>query len=199
MWIVCTFNIKQPIGYCVRRYFKCRKPSVTAVRTGQEFSQMTTPFWLTSVWQSLIRVQADNRFTAKTETGTGGEWRNLATIVKFENNSRESMNFSHNQIVKSFWHFIGRKVRFLEDLNGIFALPCMILKTTGFWLAVTISVLFRFYQGWDKTGAYYVASELKALEGYCDKLKNFFRDNIITVRMENRRSGMSVTGWNMIT
>ena len=32
-----------------------------------------------------------------------------------------------------------------------------------------------FYQGWDKHGNYYVASELKALEGVCNKIETFTR------------------------
>ena len=29
------------------------------------------------------------------------------------------------------------------------------------------------YMGWDKKGTFYIASELKALEGYCNKIEIF--------------------------
>jgi asparagine synthetase B (glutamine-hydrolysing) len=32
------------------------------------------------------------------------------------------------------------------------------------------------YQGWDKSGNYFIASELKALEGVCNKIETFLPD-----------------------
>jgi asparagine synthase (glutamine-hydrolysing) len=35
------------------------------------------------------------------------------------------------------------------------------------------------YQGWDKSGNYYIASELKALEGVCNKIETFLPGHFV--------------------
>jgi asparagine synthase (glutamine-hydrolysing) len=62
---------------------------------------------------------------------------------------------------------------FLEDLNGIFAFALYDIENNCFLIGRDHIGIIPLYQGWDKDGAYYVASELKALEGYCNKIEEF--------------------------
>lgn len=62
---------------------------------------------------------------------------------------------------------------FLEELNGIFAFALYDVEKDLFLIGRDHIGIIPLYQGWDKDGAYYVASELKALEGYCNKIEEF--------------------------
>jgi asparagine synthase (glutamine-hydrolysing) len=62
---------------------------------------------------------------------------------------------------------------FLEDLNGIFAFALYDIEKEIFMVGRDHIGIIPLYQGWDKEGTYYVASELKALEGYCTEIEEF--------------------------
>jgi len=64
-------------------------------------------------------------------------------------------------------------VHFIDDLNGIFAFALYDVKSDNYLIARDHMGIIPLYQGWDKNGTYYVASELKALEGYCNKIEIF--------------------------
>lgn len=64
-------------------------------------------------------------------------------------------------------------VDFLEDLNGIFAF-CLYDSEKDVYLVARDHIgIIPLYQGWDSEGHYYVASELKALEGICATIAEF--------------------------
>ncbi len=56
-------------------------------------------------------------------------------------------------------------VNFLEDLSGIFAFALYDSEKDVYLIGRDEIGVIPLYQGWDKQGRYYVASELKALEG----------------------------------
>ena len=62
---------------------------------------------------------------------------------------------------------------FLEDLNGIFAFALYDREKDVYVIGRDHMGIIPLYQGWDQYGNYYVASELKALEGYCNKIHEF--------------------------
>jgi asparagine synthase (glutamine-hydrolysing) len=64
-------------------------------------------------------------------------------------------------------------VRFLEDLNGIFAFALYDEERDDFLIARDPIGVIPFYIGKDKEGTVYCASELKALEGMCDTYEPF--------------------------
>jgi asparagine synthase (glutamine-hydrolysing) len=64
-------------------------------------------------------------------------------------------------------------VDFLEDLNGIFAFALYDEEKDRYLIARDHMGIIPLYMGWDKNDMFYVASELKALEGYCDRIENF--------------------------
>ena len=62
---------------------------------------------------------------------------------------------------------------FLEDLNGIFSFALYDEKKDFYLIARDHIGIIPLYMGWDKEGNFFVASELKALEGYCQEIKLF--------------------------
>ncbi|MGB3948349.1 MAG: asparagine synthase (glutamine-hydrolyzing), partial [Bacteroidia bacterium] len=64
-------------------------------------------------------------------------------------------------------------VNFIEDLNGIFGFALYDTETDTYLIARDHMGIIPLYIGWDKLGNFYVASELKALEGYCNKIEVF--------------------------
>ena len=62
---------------------------------------------------------------------------------------------------------------FVDKLNGIFAFAIYDIENDIYFVARDHMGICPLYQGWDKHGSYYVASELKALEGICKTIENF--------------------------
>jgi len=62
---------------------------------------------------------------------------------------------------------------FLEELNGIFAFALYDTEKDAFFIARDHMGIIPLYMGWDQHGNFYVASELKALEGICKQILEF--------------------------
>lgn len=62
---------------------------------------------------------------------------------------------------------------FLEELNGIFAFCLYDTEKDRYIVARDHIGIIPLYQGWDQEGHYFVASELKALEGTCTTITEF--------------------------
>ena len=62
---------------------------------------------------------------------------------------------------------------FMEDLNGIFAFCLYDKEKDAFMIGRDHIGIIPLYMGWSDDGAFYVASELKALESYCYKIELF--------------------------
>ena len=62
---------------------------------------------------------------------------------------------------------------FMEDLSGIFAF-CLYDKEKDLFMVGRDHIgIIPLYMGWDGQGNFYVASELKSLEGYCNIIQEF--------------------------
>ncbi|MBT8179293.1 MAG: asparagine synthase B, partial [Eudoraea sp.] len=64
-------------------------------------------------------------------------------------------------------------IDFLDDLNGIFGFAIYDASRDEYFVARDHMGIIPLYMGWDKNGTFYVASELKALEGFCNKIELF--------------------------
>lgn len=62
---------------------------------------------------------------------------------------------------------------FLEKLNGIFAFALYDIEKGSYLISRDHMGIIPLYRGWDAHGNFYVASELKALEGICNKIEEF--------------------------
>lgn len=64
-------------------------------------------------------------------------------------------------------------VHFLDELNGIFGFALYDTDKDEYLIARDHMGIIPLYMGWDQHGTFYVASELKALEGICTKIELF--------------------------
>lgn len=62
---------------------------------------------------------------------------------------------------------------FLDEMNGIFGFAIYDSVNDSYFVARDHMGIIPLYMGWDKNGTFYVASELKALEGTCTKIELF--------------------------
>lgn len=64
-------------------------------------------------------------------------------------------------------------VDFLDEMSGIFGFAIYDVEKDEYFIARDHMGIIPLYIGWDQNGTFYVASELKALEGYCTKIQLF--------------------------
>ena len=64
-------------------------------------------------------------------------------------------------------------VDFVDELNGIFGFTIYDAEKDEYFVARDHMGIIPLYMGWDQHGTFYVASELKALEGVCTKIELF--------------------------
>ena len=64
-------------------------------------------------------------------------------------------------------------VDFIDDMNGIFGFALYDIEQDEYFIARDHMGIIPLYIGWDQNGTFYVASELKALEGVCSKIELF--------------------------
>ncbi len=62
---------------------------------------------------------------------------------------------------------------FLDQLNGMFGFAVYDVAKNEYFIARDHMGIIPLYIGWDENGTFYVASELKALEGACAKIELF--------------------------
>ncbi|MBK5209792.1 MAG: asparagine synthase B [Flavobacteriaceae bacterium] len=62
---------------------------------------------------------------------------------------------------------------FIDEMNGIFAFALYDADKDEYFIARDHMGIIPLYMGWDANGTFYVASELKALEGVCTKIELF--------------------------
>jgi asparagine synthase (glutamine-hydrolysing) len=100
-----------------------------------------------------------------------GEIYNHMELRSQMNGSYEFLTKSDCEIILALYRLKG--IDFLDDLNGIFAFALYDKEKDIYLIARDHMGIIPLYQGWDIHGNYYVASELKALEGYCNKIEEF--------------------------
>ena len=91
---------------------------------------------------------------------------------------KKNLSINYNFTTKSDCEIIlalyeEKGVNFLNDLNGIFAFALYDKKTENYLIARDHLGIIPLYMGWDSEKNFFVASELKALEGFCNEIKIF--------------------------
>jgi asparagine synthase (glutamine-hydrolysing) len=100
-----------------------------------------------------------------------GEIYNHEEIRERINHSFVFLTHSDCEVILALYRKKG--VDFLEDLNGIFAFALYDKEKDAYLIARDHIGIVPLYMGWDESGNFYVASELKALEGVCRQIKEF--------------------------
>jgi len=107
----------------------------------------------------------------KLALAVNGEIYNHMEIRERIGDSYEFLTHSDCEVILALYREKG--INFLEDLNGIFAFALYDIEKDVYLIARDHIGIIPLYQGWDKHGNYYVASELKALEGHCSIIEEF--------------------------
>ncbi|MBP5588953.1 MAG: asparagine synthase B [Bacteroidales bacterium] len=100
-----------------------------------------------------------------------GEIYNHRDIRKHFDGSYDFKTGSDCEVILSLYREKG--IDFLEDLSGIFAFALYDEEKDEFLIARDPIGVVPLYIGYDDDGTVYVASELKALEGQCDRYEPF--------------------------
>jgi len=103
--------------------------------------------------------------------GVNGEIYNHRAIREKTKAHYEYQTGSDCEVILALYKEKG--TAFLDDLNGIFAFALYDEEKDAYLIARDHIGIIPLYMGWDKSGNFYVASELKALEGYCSKIQEF--------------------------
>lgn len=86
-------------------------------------------------------------------------------------------------------------INFLEDINGIFAFALYDEDKDTFFIARDPIGVIPLYIGHDKDGKVYVASELKALEGFCDEYEPFLPGHYAVPAKEGSEKPYEMVRW----
>ena len=86
-------------------------------------------------------------------------------------------------------------INFLEDINGIFAFALYDEDKDTFLIARDPIGVIPLYIGHDKDGKVYVASELKALEGFCDEYEPFLPGHYAVPAKEGSEKPYEMVRW----
>ncbi len=100
-----------------------------------------------------------------------GEIYNHKSIRDRQAGSYEFLTKSDCEVILSLYREKG--INFIEDLNGIFAFALYDIENDVYLIARDHEGIIPLYMGWDHNGTFYVASEMKALEGFCETIKSF--------------------------
>jgi asparagine synthase (glutamine-hydrolysing) len=100
-----------------------------------------------------------------------GEIYNHQTIRKKYEKSYEFLTHSDCEVILPLYRDKGPA--FLEEMNGIFAFALYDKEKDCYLIARDHIGVVPLYMGWDQYGNFFVASELKALEGVCNRIQEF--------------------------
>ncbi len=172
--IVCAFDLKHPVQALRPQVLKMSKKI-----------RHRGPDW-SGVFSSEKTIMAHERLSivdpesgkqplyskdGKLVLAVNGEIYNHQEIRERFEGKYEFLTKSDCEVILALYREKGPN--FLEDLNGIFAFALYDIEKDIFLIGRDHIGIIPLYQGWDAMGTYYVASELKALEGYCLKIEEF--------------------------
>ncbi len=100
-----------------------------------------------------------------------GEIYNHRTIREQLGDLYEFQTQSDCEVILALYKEKG--IHFLDELNGIFGFALYDVEQGSYLIARDHMGIIPLYMGWDVHGTFYVASELKALEGVCSKIELF--------------------------
>ena len=103
--------------------------------------------------------------------GVNGEIYNHLEIRERTKKDYEYQTGSDCEVILALYREKGAD--FLDDLSGIFGFVLYDEENDSYLIGRDHIGIIPLYMGWDKNGNFYVASELKALEGYCTRIQEF--------------------------
>ena len=172
--IVCAFDLKQPSNEVrpqileMSKRLRHRGPDWSGIYDcetailGHERLAIVDP---TSGKQPLISP-SNNLILA-----ANGEIYNHSELRKPYESSYGFKTKSDCEVILALYEKEGKS--FVNKLNGIFAFAIYDKEKDEYFIARDHMGIIPLYMGWDGNGTFFVASELKALEGVCSKIELF--------------------------
>ena len=172
--IVCAFDLKQPSNEVrpqileMSKRLRHRGPDWSGIYDcetailGHERLAIVDP---TSGKQPLISP-SNNLILA-----ANGEIYNHSELRKPYEASYGFKTKSDCEVILALYEKEGKS--FVNKLNGIFAFAIYDKEKDEYFIARDHMGIIPLYMGWDGNGTFFVASELKALEGVCSKIELF--------------------------
>ena len=100
-----------------------------------------------------------------------GEIYNHRSLRKEIGDKYDFSTGSDCEVILALYKLKGKN--FIDNLNGMFAFALYDQEKDSYLIARDHVGIIPLYMGWDDKGTFYVASELKALEGFCKKIELF--------------------------
>ena len=172
--IVCAFNLKQPseklrpkvLG--MSKNIRHRGPDWSGIFSNEKSIMAHERLAIvdpTSGKQPLF--SEDNNLIL----AANGEIYNHLELRKQFEGSYNFQTQSDCEVILALYQEKGAS--FLDELNGIFGFALYDVAKDEYFVARDHMGIIPLYMGWDENGTFYVASELKALEGVCTKIELF--------------------------
>ena len=124
---------------------------------------------------SIVDVEhgAQPLYDTKTKRvlAVNGEIYNHKELEKKLSNSHDFQTNSDCEVLLYLYDEFGTD--FLNEIDGIFAFSLYDPNTKDYFVARDHIGIIPLYIGWDENGVTYVASEMKSIEPYCEKLQEF--------------------------
>ncbi len=124
---------------------------------------------------SIVDVEhgAQPLYDTKTKRvlAVNGEIYNHKELEKTLSNSHDFQTNSDCEVLLYLYDEFGAD--FLNEIDGIFAFSLYDPNTKDYFVARDHIGIIPLYIGWDENGVTYVASEMKSIESYCEKLQEF--------------------------
>ncbi|MBE7628466.1 asparagine synthase B [Tenacibaculum piscium] len=172
--IVCAFDLKQPSDSLRPQVLEMAKK---IRHRGPDWSGVYSDDKVIMAHERLAIVDPASGqqplFSAdkKLILAANGEIYNHRELAKNLTTSYEFQTASDCEVILALYKEKG--VDFLDDLNGIFGFALYDVEKDEYFIARDHMGIIPLYIGWDQNGTFYVASELKALEGTCSKIELF--------------------------
>ncbi len=172
--IVCAFDLKQPSDSLRPQVLEMAKK---IRHRGPDWSGIYSDDKVIMAHERLAIVDPASGqqplFSAdkKLILAANGEIYNHRELAKKLTNPYEFQTASDCEVILALYKEKG--VDFVDDLNGIFGFALYDAEKDEYFVARDHMGIIPLYIGWDQNGTFYVASELKALEGVCAKIELF--------------------------
>jgi asparagine synthase (glutamine-hydrolysing) len=172
--IVCAFDLKSP-GSAIRQQVldmskkvRHRGPDWSGIYCGEKAVMAHERLSIVDPASGRQPLYNKDRTLI---LAVNGEIYNHQEIRKKYESSYEFLTQSDCEVILPL--YLDKGPSFLDELNGIFAFALYDERTGDYMIARDHIGIVPLYMGHDKSGNFYVASELKALEGVCNTLEEF--------------------------
>ncbi len=172
--IVCAFDLKtgsqelRPRVLEMSRKLRHRGPDWSGIYCGEQAVMAHERLSIVDPQSGGQPLYSKDR---KLILAVNGEIYNHQQIRKQFEGKYEFQTHSDCEVILALYREKG--AAFLEEMNGIFAFALYDEANDAYLIARDHIGIIPLYMGWDESGNFFVASELKALEGHCRKIEEF--------------------------